>query len=189
MKRNLISPLLLGTCLICSPAVEAKATATRLCVAPDCSRIEIRVSFEAGADAGKPGAFGVLATTRENSPKTGVGNAAYWTTSGGWLPLRHGELVSPATPFFARLPGSKEYVIFEGTKEDICRLSQDRSFNVFAWHVGLSQSQFQGIESFMSKYEIDGWQADNLLNSVLFYEANKQRKVSLVYTVTCPSGK
>lgn len=188
MTRTILTFFLSGIGLICAPA-EAKTIATRSCLSTDCNLIEIRINIDAGADAGKPGAFGILATTLANDPVDGAGKVSYWTSSNGWLPLSKGSLVRPADSPYPRIPGSKEYVIFSGRKDDLCKLSRGFGFNVFAWHVGLDQTQHLHLMNFLDRFEIVGEQQNNFLSSVLFYEANKQRKVSLVYTVTCPSGK
>ncbi len=182
MKKSSLFFLLLTSFAL---TAHARTFATKACVSPDCNIIEIKANIDAGTDSGMPGAFGVLATTIKNDPHDGRGKVSYWTARDEWVALQYGEQIKPAENLYPHLPQSKEYVIFRGTKEEICRRSRGFGFNLFAWHAALKPSQLDSLKSFMSRYEITGWQADNFMSSALFYEANKQHKVSLIYTVTC----
>lgn len=186
MKTLTFAFLLIG-CLLQMTEVQAKTTASRICLSPDCDKIEIRVNIDSGTDVALPGSFGILAATLQNDPRDGLGKVAYWTTQNGWTPLTAGDLIKPAQETFSHLPFSKEYVIFKGSKDSICQHSRGLGFNVFAWHVGMPLAKFNVLQSFISKYEITGQQAENFMNSAQFFEANKQRKVNLVYTFNCTS--
>lgn len=163
--------------------VNAGQTATKACLNTQCDQFELHVTFSSDTDRGLTGAFGIIATLPD--PRFKAGNTAFWTIERGWIPLVEGALIQPTEQSLFPLPATRDYVIFRGSNEDLCKISNGHGFNLFAWHAGLKAYQVRTYQSFLNKYEIAGWQADNFMYSVLFYEANKQKNVGKVYSHNC----
>lgn len=163
----------------------AGQTAKKTCLDSQCEQYELRIIITSGNDEGLQGATGILSTTAD--PQRKIGYVAYWTTRGQWTPLLNGEIVQPTNSDLQPLPAKTEFVVFRGNNQEICNLAGGRSFDVFAWHIGLPPEQLIQYKDFLYKYEIRGWQADNFISSVEFAEANKQRKVGKVYSQHCPA--
>ena len=161
----------------------AGQSAEMVCTNNPCDRYELHVNITSEGDAGLPGAYGVIAIAGQ--PPNKSSNIAYWTEDNTWSPYSDNTLIKPTDDSLKKLKATRDLVVFRGRKEELCRLSNGHSFNLFAWHVGLKADQIRKTQLFLDKFQITGWQAENFWNSVLFYEANKQKKVGWVYSQTC----
>lgn len=133
----------------------------------------------ADGDAGLQGGVGVFATSEETQ------GLAYWTEDRGWAPYSDTELIKPAQRGLKKLETTREYVVFKGRNEGLCKLSNGQSFNVYAWHASLTAIQVTQVITFLKRFDITGWQAENYWNSLLFYQANIHKKGGLVFTHHC----
>lgn len=162
----------------------AGQSAEMVCINNPCDHYELHVNITSNGDAGLPGVYGVIAIAGQPPDKSS--NIAYWTEDNAWSPYSDNTLIKPTDDSLKKLKANRDLVIFRGSKEELCKLSNGHSFNLFAWHVGLKADQIRKTRLFLDKFQITGWQAANFWNSVLFYEANMQKKVGWVYSQTCP---
>lgn len=144
-----------------------------------CDIYELRVQITAGADTGRPGAFGV-------GVQLSNGRMAYWTADKGFGEFTIG-MVEPADGYYDALPASREYVIFRGTAQDMCQLSGRRDFRVYAAHGVLSAEQEQQVNSLFAgkntKVSADHVRKVFVQNDV----ARNPGKGGVVYSHSCSS--
>lgn len=167
----------------------AAPSAEMVCVKPHvgvshdgkkCDTFELRVNILPDKDLGLVGELGIIAVS-ENTHRL-----AYWTADAGWSPYTDERLLKPVQQDLKKITSKNKYITFTGSGDDLCKLSNGHNFNVYAWYAGLNGARFNQIDRFMKKFEIEGWQAENLWNSLFFYEANMRKQVKRLYSHTCP---
>lgn len=195
IKKLLLTGCMAFICLIAySSQASAGQSAEMLCVNGDtannksqeadkCATYELHVSITADQDTGQRGAYGIFAISENPS------RVAYWTEEKGWSPYSDVELIKPTEISLKKLDVKREYVVFKGSHENFCKLSNGYNINLFAWRVTLNPVEIKKYASFLKRFDITGWQAENFMNSILFYQANVQKKIGLVYSNTCPPSK
>jgi hypothetical protein len=144
----------------------------------DCLKLKIQVVVKNDRDAGKQGVNGVFALLDN-------GLVAYWTEMGGWAPYSDDNLIKPVMPGLKKLDVMGEYEVFSGNRDALCKLSDGHSFNLYAWHAALSKTEIQKVQATISRYAIEGWQAENYWNSALLYMALSKQQAGLVHSVDC----
>jgi len=175
----------LGVALLMISASNAIAsqTAELVCAGGSCETYELHVHVSTGQDAGHQGAFGIFAVSESNQ------GVAYWTEANGWLPYSDRDLIKPTGRGLRTLEPRRDYIVFRGSKGALCKLSNGQSFNLYAWHSAMTVNQINRVKSFLNRFEITGWQAENYWNSILFYQATALKKGGMVFTQTCLRGE
>lgn len=144
-----------------------------------CSEFEIRVVIETGKDVGLSGAYGIV------SLSTDSGKTAFWTEEGGWSPYNNQHLLKAAEPAIRKLLPRKEFVIFKGSEQQLCILSNHKSFNLYAWYYGFNASELQKYRQFVKRFEIQGQHEENFWNAIMFYKSGQENKAGLIYSKEC----
>lgn len=129
----------------------AGATADMACLYPQqqedgstyCGRYELRVTITADEDVGRLGAFGVGA-------QLASGELSYWTQSGGWVAYR-GGLAQAAEGIMQALLTSRQYLVFGGTRAELCALSGNQAFDVYAGRASIPADKEQQLQWLLSK--------------------------------------
>jgi len=180
--KNALELFFLIVSLMSMQQVNAGQSARKECLNAECSQFELHIKITSDREVGLRGVYGVLAVIKE--PASHDGQVAYWTEDNQWTPLGGGEIIKPSGDL---MPLKKEHdlVVFTGSHEDLCQLTHGNDVNLFAWHVGLKQSQLNATNDFLHRFGIVGWQATNFRDSLYFYEANHHNGAGWVYSYTC----
>lgn len=147
---------------------------------PVCDSYELRVHITTGADAGRPGAFAIGARLTN-------GQMAYWTSTGGFEEFKSG-LASPADGYYQSLPASRDYVVYRGSKKNICALSGGEGFDLFAGYGALSAEKEQQVNSLLQGTVAGPGvvEADHIRKVYIQMDATKgDGKGGVVYSKTC----
>jgi hypothetical protein len=147
-----------------------------------CEKFDIRVSIETGKDAGLRGGYGVVSISRETN------QAAFWTEMEGWSAYNEEYLLRATNPGLKKLEPRKEFVIFSGTEQQLCKLSNQKSFDIYTWHHGFDEASFTKTRKFTERFEIRGQYLENFWNSIMVYKSVAEKKTTLVYSKECSKG-
>ena len=170
--------------MLFSGAALASQKAEILCVKTGddlkkCREYEIHVVIDTDKDAGLRGGYGILSIAKE------TGQIAFWTEDNGWTPYSDEYLFKATEPTLKALVAHKDFVVFKGSEDALCKLSNYKTFNLYAWHYGFSKAEFEKHRQFIHQFEIKDQHAENIWNSVMFYMSNKEKKAGLIYTMEC----
>ena len=127
------------------------------------------------------GVFGIYAIAEKSA------NMAYWSESNGWSPYTEDDLIQPVNSKLRNIEANKEFIVYKGSLDGLCKLSNGNSFNLFAWHAVISPGQLQAVNTFIKRYEITGYQARNFFNMYLLNLADARKTDGLIFSHTCPS--
>lgn len=146
-----------------------------------CKAYEMRVAFDIEGSAGRRGGYGIVARSKND------GKLAYWTEDQGWNALQKDILLKATEPTVKKLEAHKEFLVYRGP--DMCKLTNNKSFELYAWYYGLMPDDFNNIRKFISRFEIKDQYAENFWNSILFSKALKEKQSVLVFSKECESAK
>ena len=144
----------------------------------ECPKFKLQIKIRNDKETGMRGANGIFATSDN-------GLVAYWTEDNGWVSYTEDSLIKPVRPGLRVLETEREYEVFAGSQETLCKMSRGHNFNLYAWHVGLGEAQIKKTQAFLTRFSITGWQAENFLNSTMFYLSTTKKQGGLVYSVSC----
>jgi hypothetical protein len=146
-----------------------------------CDTYELRVNISSEKEAGEMGVFGIYAIAEKNA------QMAYWTENNGWSTYTEDDLIQPVNNNLKNIEANKEYIVYEGSLDGLCKLSNGKSFNLYAWHAVISPSQLKAVKTFIQRYEITGYQARNFFNMYLLHLADSRKTDGLIFNHSCPS--
>jgi hypothetical protein len=147
----------------------------------ECDEFEIHIVIETGKDAGLKGGYDIVSIIE------GSDQNQYWTEKNGWTTSNNEYLLRATAPVLSKLEPIKEFVIFKGTKQQLCKLSNQKPFSIHVSYHGFSDVDFNKTLKFTERFEIKGPQLENFWNSIMVYKAGIENKVSLVYFNECKS--
>lgn len=179
--------IFLITVLLLSVSANATEKVDILCLkaqenSKKCDEFEIHVIIESGKSTGLRGGYGIVSIAKETN------QAAYWTEQGGWSPYSEQHLIKATDPALKKLESRKEFIIFKGTEQQLCKLSNQKTFDIYAWHYGFSDADFNKTRKFTERFDIKGAYLENIWNAIMVYKSGAEKKTSLVYSKECKKG-
>jgi hypothetical protein len=167
--------------------VSAAQSASLRCLDHTCDKRELIVTITTDKnEEGTLGGYGVIAIPKiPNATMPKSSEVAFWTETDGWSRNGNNELLKP-TSDLKRLKPVQEFSVLR--TKDLCQWSATRGFNLYAWHSGFRSDDVSKLKSFFAKFEIEGEQRVNFLNSALFYKAHAENKVGKVFSFDCPAS-
>lgn len=186
MKKLFTALIYFG--LVTSIQTQAAQHADLICVksiAPQtCEEYELRVTIQTEKLAGQKGLYGIYAMTNHKDPQSV--HSAYWTESTLWSAYSEQDLLQPVFPTLKPLEPERQFVIFRGTKNDLCNtLSNGNDLSIYAWYASLSNEDYRTLKNFFRTFDISGFKARNFRNMYLMALATKYNTGGLVYSFTC----
>lgn len=147
-----------------------------------CSQYEIHAVIDTGKDAGLRGGYGILSIAKD------TGQIAFWTEDNGWTPYSDDYLIKATEPTLKELAPHKDYIVFKGSAEELCKLSNHKTFNMYAWHYGFSKAEFEQYRQFISRFKIKSQHAETIWNSLMFSKSRNAKRAGLIYTKECKNA-
>lgn len=167
--------------------VTAGQSAALRCENLTCDKQELIVTITTDdkREEGTFGGYGIIAIPRvPNATMPNSSEVAFWTETDGWSRYGNNELLKP-TADLKKLKSTQEFSVMR--KDDFCKFSATRGFNLYAWHTGLEAAELNKLKLFFKEFQIVGEQRDNFINALLIYKAHKENKVGKVFSFDCRS--
>lgn len=145
-----------------------------------CDKYELRVQVDADNDVGLPGEIIIGAASFDGN------HTPYWTVDNGWKGFDGGVLI-PADGYHPSLPQSSEYVVYTGTMEGLCALSQGQTFSLYAGHGILPPDKEKEVQFYESR-ESTKDMADQLRKAAIDQDIRINGKYSQIFTHECSTA-